>query len=188
MPEIQSADPGRKLQERYNLVGASPAPFLSPELVPVVIIDDLTEEQPGLRFASCASFQSPDVGAQSQTALVNRNGANVLLENIKFQFGSGSGAGGWLMAGAGPALSVGLTEVWLDRRLPGTPSAVCTKGVEVGVVSPDLARGTTLSNAMVVVDLEGIVLGNDQKLHFLLAGFNRQMEFYWRWTERPVTV
>ena len=187
MPEIQSPDPGRKLQERYNLVGSSPAPFLSPELVPVVLIDDLTEEEPGLRFASEAQFQSAVVGAQSQTSLVNRNGANVIIENIKFQFSTNT-IGNWLIAGAGPALSVGLTPEWLDRRNAGNPSALVSKGTEVGVVTPDFARGGALASTMIVLDLEGLVLGNGQKAHFLLVGNNRSMEFYWRWTERPVTV
>ena len=42
MPEIQSADVGRKLQERYNLIGPPPSPFLAPDVTPVVIVDNLT--------------------------------------------------------------------------------------------------------------------------------------------------
>ncbi len=42
MPDIQGSDAARKLQLRYGLLGGSPSPFLSPELVPVVVVDDLT--------------------------------------------------------------------------------------------------------------------------------------------------
>ena len=41
MPEIQTPDPGRKVQIRYSLTGPSTLPSLSPELVGVVLVDDL---------------------------------------------------------------------------------------------------------------------------------------------------
>ena len=44
MPEIQAAALGRKLQARYNLTGVTPVPSLSPELVAVTLVDDLTAQ------------------------------------------------------------------------------------------------------------------------------------------------
>ena len=41
MPEIQTPDPGRKVQLRYSLTGTSALTSISPELVGVVLVDDL---------------------------------------------------------------------------------------------------------------------------------------------------
>lgn len=48
MPDIQTSGPAAKLRALFDLVGSSPAPFLSPEIVPVVLLNDLSEGSIGL--------------------------------------------------------------------------------------------------------------------------------------------
>jgi len=79
MPDIQSSDPGRKLQQRYDLLGAPPSPLLSPELVPVVVVDDLT----GTDVLS-AEFERPCIAFDTFTGVVTS--AVLFLLN---PFGSG---------------------------------------------------------------------------------------------------
>ncbi len=83
MPEIQSADVGRKLQERYNLLGAPPTPFLAGDVSPVVIVDDLTGidtlEQAFERRMVVQATRSGGIGNRAQLRLINPAGSGVLV-------------------------------------------------------------------------------------------------------------
>ncbi len=185
MPEIQSPDPGRKLQERYNLIGSTPAPFLSPELVPVVLIDDLTEEGPGPRFCSAASALSPAAGKQAATALGLPNGANVLIENISVVFYT-NGAASFEADLAGPTLTgSGATSLFQDRRLAGSPIAIVSDGDDVGAVSGPIAKGQILGSTVVKVDLPNWKFSDtSQEIFLLISSINISCSYFWTWTER----
>lgn len=82
MPEIQTPDPARKLQDRYDLAQPS-TPFLSPELVPVVIVDNLAGED-----ALEASFERAAFAFEDQVPAAGQV-ARILFQNASA--GSGSG-------------------------------------------------------------------------------------------------
>lgn len=75
MADIQTQDPGRALEMAYDLVGASPAPLLSPELVGVTIIDDLAQFN-----AQSARFLKPYMQRRSQAAVAVQH-AQMQLQN-----------------------------------------------------------------------------------------------------------
>ncbi len=184
MPEIQSPDPGRKLQERYNLIGPPAAPFLSPELVPVVLIDDLTEEAPGLLFAMAAGVVGPTVGVQSQTALTNGSG-NFLIADIRLHFAADT-LSDWGMFTAGPALSSAATELWQARARAGTPQAVVTEGTDAGATGVDFVRGRGLADTIQEIAFPNLVLAFGDKAHFLYGGNNIALAYWWTWSERTL--
>lgn len=184
MPDIQSPDPGRKLQQRYNLIGATAAPFLSPELVPVVIVDDLSQEAPGVRFASAAAQESGAAGVNSQTRLTNPTSSGVLIEQIRLEL-STINSDSWFMFQNGPTLSTGITSFFQDRRVSGSPIGEVTHGVDVGVVTNTVAggRGST-TRAAIIIGFPNYVLEPGTRLHFFYSALNETMTFWWAWGER----
>lgn len=182
MPDIQSPDPGRKLQDRYNLIGTTPAPFLSPELVPVVLVDDLSEDAPGFLWAIAADTVTGVAALNSQTALTNPSGSGVLIENIAFRFGN-EVISVWNLFTAGPALTSAAVEVWQDTRRSGSPAAVVTLGTDVGAVTGPIARGRNNTDEPVLIDLPNYIMEPGERLHFL-AGVDNDLNFYWTWSER----
>ena len=184
MPDLQSPDPGRKLQQKYNLIGSTPAPFLSPELVPVVLIDDLSDQEPGVLFASAGEIQVNVVGQQSQTSLSSKTGSNVILSDVVLRFSS-ENIGRWELSTGGPALSTGVTELWQDRRRPGSPAGVVTRGTDIGATSGPVAKGRILAATMHEILLPNWVLTETDKLHFLMVVVNNTITFQWMWSESP---
>jgi len=139
MPEIQSSDPGRKLRERYDLVGASPAPFLAPELVPVVIVDDLTEfdvlsaefERP------CTVHETqgaPGAGVHAVVMLANPSGSGVLAIGDDVYLSTAPGGRiNWRLFASAPVIAD--HGQFRDSRLPGTPA--CGSVATTSGVAPD---------------------------------------------------
>ncbi len=186
MPDLQSPDPGRKLQEKYNLLGTTPAPFLSPELVPVVIIDDLSEQLPGAAFAIAAQDQPNAAGLQAQVALSLPIGAGVVITDIQLQLGQDA-VGRLEIYQAGPTLPSAVTELWQDTRRSGAPQGVVTMGNTVGAVAEQVWATTTLTGGFVDIDLGNYVLsGTNRRLHVLQIGTNKSLYFTWRWVEREL--
>jgi len=183
VPDIQSPDPGRKLQDRYNLLGTTPAPFLSPELVPVVLVDDLTQESPGFLWA-LASDTIVGVGAAlSQTRLTNPIGSGVLLENISIVYAlETTGDGGIFVSG--PALSASAVELWQDRRRSGNPTGRVTLGTDAGALGQELYRFRSLGNVMWVAELPEWKIAPGDLIHFAVTAADQDVAFTWKWTER----
>lgn len=183
MPEIQSPDPGRKLQERYDLIGTTPAPFLSPELVPVVLIDDLTEEIPGVAFATVGHELAGVAGQQPQTAISNPAGSGVILTNLQL-FVTCNSVCVFSLWRSGPALSVGVVELWQDQRRTGRPAARVTAGTDVGVVGTPVATTERLADTVAHFDLPNYVMPVGSKLHLLAENNNMLLALTWMWGER----
>lgn len=188
MPEIQSPDPGRKLQERYNLIGTTPAPFLSPELVPVVLVDDLTEEDPGIRFAAVGFQIAAAAGTPNQVALRNPIGSNVIIENILVSIGA-SNAISWQVFEAGGLLSIAIVPAWADRRIAGRPAGRVTgQSVATTATGIRLGQGFTPANTSTLIDLRTQKLNEDARVHFETVTLNFAAVYQLSWSERPVTV
>ena len=100
MTDIQSPDPGRKVARRYNIVGPPPVLFLSPELVPVTIIDNLAEESPGVKWGIVGGDRAGVAAQFNQTRLANRLGSGVVLEQITLHVSSNT-AQTWQIGTAG---------------------------------------------------------------------------------------
>lgn len=185
MPDIQTPDPGRKVATRYNIVGPPPVLFLSPELVPVTIIDDLSRDEPTLFWATAAREQAGVVGQQGQTRLTQLGTSRVLIENVELRVACNTSGNYGLFTG-GPALANAAVEVWQDQRRSGSPAGVVTTGTNVGAVTGSLVDGMVLANTVVVLPLPNFILGPGDSLHFLMIVANAEIRFWWTWSERQV--
>jgi len=183
VPELQSPDPGRKLQERYNLIGTTPAPFLSPELVPVVILDDLSQESPGVRFCTAGGALVGGVGENEQTKLSNGASSGVDITDIEIFFSSSANII-WELDRGGPALTSTLTSFFQDESVVGSPTAVVTLGVDVGATTGILMRGNAQNNMGVLVRLPNYVITPGFELFFICGTTNVSVRFFWTWGER----
>lgn len=188
MPDIQSPDPGRKLQARYRLIGTTPAPFLSPEMVPVVIIDDLSDETPGINFAIASGAFAGAVGVQFQTALVNPSSSGVILTDIRlYMTREDSTNQPYQVWKNGPALSSPVTEFWQDLGRSGNPAGRVTMDTDGGAVTEQLATGGMLQDVEQLVDLSMFILPDDgSRLHLLMVGTNNPARAYWTWGESEI--
>jgi len=185
VPDIQDPGPGRKLQKRYRLIGTTPAPFLSPELVPVVLIDDLSDDEPTDRWGTAAQVEAAAVGALSQTAIRNGSQSGIIIENISCLITLSSG-GQWGAFQAGPTLTTPTSPFWQDQTLAGAPQAEISQGVDVGAVVDRIARGASQGDDPILVDFLNYRLGQAQKIHLTVIQVNIRLEFWWKWTERAL--
>ena len=188
MPEVQTAVPGSKLAKLYGIKAQIITPSLEPVIVPVVLIDDISEREPTKRFAFGGGSLVAGVGELAQTALSLPNGANVLVSDIVFRFGTAA-ATLWEMSTGGPALAGGGTEEWQDRRLAGNPVAVVTEGVDVGALF-EILRGNSAGSSFTTLAFPDVILGEagSQKLHFAIASTNQALRYGWTWSEEPLTA
>lgn len=185
MPDIQSPDPGRKVAARYNIIGPPPVLFLSPELVPVTIIDNLATDEPTLFWAIGGGVQAGVVGQQGQTALSLQASARVIVENIELRVAA-VGSGSYGLFTGGPALSNAVLEDWQDQTRSGAPEAQVTAGTDIGAVTGRIVDSFVLANTIAIIPLPNAVLGPGDRLHFLMALLNTEIRFWWTWSERLV--
>jgi len=185
---------GRGLRERlirqYTILPpGSIGQTLFDEIIPVVLVDDLTQ---GLILD--ANYRAPAIASAVRGAVALENsfcsisapatGSLVLVERVEFRLGT-----------AGPAtLRVGPTDTptaqptfWRDRRLSGSPSAVMATGTRVGVTGSRFlfVRGT--ATGFTSMDLQIILTPSNNSLESTLAVWNGlvndQLDVNWYWRE-----
>jgi len=182
---------GKGLRERlirqYNILPpGSTGQTLFDEIIPVVLVDDLTS---GLILDE--SYRAPAISAPTQAAVALENGfcsitapsgSMLLVERVEFRFGT-----------AGPgAVNIGPTDTptpavafWRDRRIRGSPQANVAIGSRVGLT------GTTIANIRVTtvftsLDLGIILSPSTDSLESTLAIWNTtvndavNVNWYWR--------
>jgi len=190
MPEIQGSDVARKLMLRYGLVGASPSPFLSPELVPVVVVDDLTGfdlQDPTFERPYTVSIQQVGgVGLRARIFLVNPVGSGVLLTLNTIS--GNANAATMVEVFTGPAQTVATAGFSTDFRLAAR--GVCgVIGNTTGIapISPEFffrlgpATESPQLNEFLRIP---VVISPGTSLDFNEALVNDVMRLQFRWTER----
>lgn len=97
MGRVQTPAPTRKLQRRYQLIAAElGAVFLSPEIIPVAVIDDLTQIDPAdgafERRATALGNNAPAAGEFAVTAMRNPpdSGTLIVTQRVLLRVPSGS--------------------------------------------------------------------------------------------------
>lgn len=94
MPMIQRPDLVAKIRKTYELVGPDPIASISPELVPVVVIDNLVDDDPGdsRLFAAGDIVVTAVAGQASEAHLFNpaASGVDLFLEHMHFVDETGS--------------------------------------------------------------------------------------------------
>ncbi len=187
MPDIQDPGPGRKLQRRYRLIGTTPAPFLSPELVPVVIIDDLSEEEPTTSFAWSSQSVAGVAATQSQTRITNPVDSGILLENLRLQITVFSDSNIRVDETSTGSLASSASTLWADQRRAGIPVALVSRGVDVTVGGgPRIFEARVLGLTLIDIDLSQAVVPEGRMLHFRSLTVNQEVIFSWYWSERRI--
>ncbi len=158
MPDLQSSDPGRKLALRYSLVGGGIAPFLSPELVPVVVVDDLTQDDVrALEFQRGCMANEVNAGVVARfprVGLQNPTGSGVLA-TLEWVYVGGSGS---FQLEVSPFIGDNVIAdhgAFRDTRIPGAP--VC------GMFQADVAGSAELD---FLIDI--VITGNSPNQIFNL--------------------
>ena len=146
MPEIQDASLARALARRYFIKGGY-TPVLAPEVVPVVLVDDISgyetsvgRSQPGIWTTESAAV----AGQFGHTSLAPLAGQVCRVTRILFA----AGATGVYTVRFGAPLTGGtpIAPLWTDRRLTGTPP------VDARFVANVAAQGTTVMNLRVLAN------------------------------------
>jgi len=183
VPELQSPDPGRKLQERYGLIGSTPAPFLSPELVPVVIIDNLADIIPGEAWAISSINVSNVALETSISALTNPLGSGVIFTKIRLSIANPEGTTVFRVS-QGAAAVTPTNSQWTDRRRAGAPVAAVTSGTAlVPALSNVVITGDLRTQEFLTINLENHVLSPGTALHVSLTTISRTLNGFWEWAE-----
>ncbi len=191
MPDIQTTDVGRKLQRRYQLTGPPPTPFLGPELIPVVLVDDLT----GIDILE-ATFERPCwahistgqvVGEAANHAIVNPVGSGVLatIESVvpdvesnatvlEFEFDTTVVANAFTLRG------------FRDSRVIGNPA--CGMLADTAVATASTGWQVQFNSGDPLVSITKIPLGwvlAPGTAFIMKANRNNEaIRSSWEWTER----
>lgn len=139
MPIIQRPDLVAKVRKAYELAGPDAIASISPELVPVVLVDDLTLRDPGLAtiYAIGHGTQSGVAGEYPTVELWNPVGSGVdgYLEAIEFHNPSTGGVFEVRLWTAAPTTAA--TTVNTQMGAAGTPAlyvGIRSDAVPVGAV------------------------------------------------------
>ncbi len=190
MADIQTSDVGRKLQDRYDLTGPPPAPFLSPELVPVVVVDDLTQfsvlDRTFERPYQVSTTVTSGVGTRAQIRLLNPAGSGVLM-SVQRLAGSVATASQitWFLATGAVITLRGLPR---DSRLGAANRGAC--GVDTttpaGTVDEDRGFIQLSPTSLAAADFLDFpfVLQPDFVLLFTQQITNDTLQMQFEWTER----
>ena len=194
MPDIQTNDVGRKLQNRYALIGPPPSPFLSPELVPVTIVDDLTQFD-----LLSPTFERPyeaelavtaGVGFRPQINMINPFDSGVICI-VEFMLGSAS----VLAQSTHQILDVIGGVIILNRGLPrdmraGTfAEGACGLGSSISPTQGLQGRGfwawETVPRGRELTPVD-VILRPGTFLQSTFQVLDQTFSLYFRWRERLV--
>ena len=137
MPDSQNPEHVRKLIREFQLKGANLIPTLTGEIVPTVLVADLTEDTSGIdRLAHGGRIGSLAGAAnQSMVVLVNPPGSGILVTLEKWW--AWSSAAGLDFVQFQVVLASGITgnaTAWRDTQLLGEPVAQITRTTQVTAV------------------------------------------------------
>lgn len=186
MPLIQTPDIGLKLFRRYRLE-VQPDSVLAPEIVPVVLVDDISAAQIG-RKAYGFGDQAAVVGQLGECVLVNNSRGNTHVTAVTIT-SSGSPVIFDLVrptVGISGLASSGSTS-WAEGDTPGRP----TNPVGIRTVAAHPAHRVLnrirLDNASVRLPLDyylGVGVGAGQRtIAVFCQTANQIVRVSWEWTE-----
>ncbi len=187
MPEVQTGVPGQKLARRYGLKGMTFAPSVEPVIIPVVLVDDLTDELPAVAWAIGAQAFAAAGGLLAQTRLINPAGSGILMENIHIVVHT-SGSTFVSLSTGGPSLANTAVPVWQDQRRGGSPVGVLNFGSDVGATTGLISTRNTIFPDAGDFLLEGWVMREGDVLHTLTGAIDQIIRFTHTWTEREETA
>jgi hypothetical protein len=187
---IQNATIQRRLMDRLQIKERGPVPTVSPEVQPVIIVDDVRTPENADDVRRCMSGLAPGaVAAQFSTAMIrNPIGSGV---NLHFR---------WAVITNGAAASVDIqigtrantavtpsTATYADRRVAGTGRASVVTSNEVGFPALNgLATTRLFDGTPARIDLDGVVIPPGTELVVVPFATNSAFNVSLMYDERPV--
>lgn len=190
MPDIQDATIARKLARRFGLKGSSLAPTISPEVVPVALVSDLslpTEEDTGFSRTCIGSVAlSASAGNRSEAQLHNPAGSGsiVTLEAVivaaanavQIQHGRGDNA----------LTDNNATLDFRDGRLGGNPGADVRSVQQVATSIAVVSITTRIPANDAALFPLGVILRPGQGWVVEVNGLNEALDTTFYWLERAL--
>jgi len=186
---------GRALRERlirqYSILPpGSIGQTLFDEIIPVVIVDDLTK---GLTLDPF--YRAPAISPHVQVAVALEEsfaalvapvgGSLVLVEKVEVRFGT-AGAGS-IRVGAVGASPVAQARLWRDRRIASSPTCGSFRGTNLGVLGSAMADLRVAATSFTTFQLDVIINPSTAVLESTIAVWNHlvndQLEVNWFWRE-----
>lgn len=193
---VQDPSIGRALQRSLRLTSL-PDSLLAPEIVPVILVSDLSEGTPfGDVERSAAGFATIGaVAAENGHISLRRPGAGIEVIIKKLTFDIGSPAARIVFGTIGAAIPGGTTAspetAWQDFNIAGKPSAVLEQGTVLNAALPAIdimwewiipANTTRSMNVNIRLGVPGTVR---ETFWTHCATVNQTHRMGMEWIERP---
>jgi len=139
MPEIQVPEIVSKLRRRFQLKGHASISTLAPELVPVIVVEDVTDAMEDVWVPAMAhGIEGATVNEYSMHLLANPVGSSriIIIDDIFVQ--STAAVEVQLRGRTASNLTNVDGVVWRDTRKRGFPTAVYSTGSNVAAVGDNL--------------------------------------------------
>lgn len=187
MPIHQAPEIVDRLKRRFGIVGSAGIDTIAPEIVPVVLVEDLQRERSFPLYRECigGDTNGPVVAQFSYLQLLNPAGSNILVTIERFIV-SATAAGAVDLRELDAALA-GLSTLkgFRDRRIPGDPVAELRGGSDAGALGSQVGLVTIPANEALTVRVDytltpgrGFACNSDQT--------NVQFRASFFWTERTL--
>lgn len=182
MPRIQKADLVGKIRRAYGLRGTEGPETISPEIVPVAIVDELIS-QGGVRIPAISyAFQNAIAAKYSNSMIFNPADSGRIIR-VESCFATPNGATIWYAGFRDSVLTTNYIGRWRDRTQSGKPVAqVYSDTLSATGVTTLLATGRMASSVHHEFPVD-VVLEPGQGWILELGTVNLALLMTWFWTE-----
>jgi len=192
MSLIQTSVIGRKLQRLLRLTEL-PDSILAPDVVPVIVVEDVSDPLVGDARGCAGAAEQQPVAAEASIVSLVRVSRSYNLKVTKFWFSSPNNNQISVIATSPPltGLTATINTSFRDFSLPGRPSS--TLGIDsLAAVPPGriLFRGRVLANELHVVEIDFDIGAPDDTLpltdlSIVAEIVNTALTAGFEWTESP---
>lgn len=186
MPDSQNPEHVRKLIREFQLKGANLIPTLTGEIVPTVLVADLTAAGPQAQDRIAFGGQigtAAGVGDVNRLSLSNPAGSGSLILVDRIWSWNNTNADEIEVTIASAALT-GAAGAFRDLRLTGEPVALLTRtAVTSGVLSP--FKFTLLADTVLEIDMH-IILTPNTRVDVIQLNDNNPLQADFLWRERSL--
>lgn len=190
MAIINLPDVAQKLFRRYRLAHP-PSGILAEEIVPVTVVDDLSDYGVTAATRQCAgaSVQGAVVGEYSFAALGAVSEVRVKVSGVWFSSSTAQEILVILSNESSITITAG-EKGYLDRRIRGSPAATIGHETDAGLhTGTEIWRGLILADTPIYVPL-GVILSSGEielpgrtRMLVQCGTLNTNLRYAWNWSE-----
>lgn len=191
MPSIQRPDLIRRIRKQYGIRGSDGPTSLSPEIVPISIVDVATDADPTSTYLCTSGFQQTSAaGTRCHLQLVNPSSSDRLVRVISWSVAAtGATNVEWGRYDTSVAGLVSNIQSFIDSRVEGSPVAFCRQNATAAAVVTSTVRWSLTTNIQNELPLEGVTL--EPGTAFVVSQFTNgvlTLRGAVIWTEEPNEV